>query len=188
MDRMASLLSVFAAGAGMMFLLDPDRGARRRALARDQALSIRRRLGETAAATFEDVGNRAFGSVAEARRLLQAEPASDPVIYERVRAALGTVCARPADIDIEVDSGQVTLRGVIADSELARTLRRISWTGGVTEIDNRLTVRPEDETDAGGTSRWTPTDRALAWGVGLATLGYGVIRRVRQTRQASRDA
>jgi hypothetical protein len=184
MERLASLLSVFAAGVGTMFLLDPDRGARRRALARDQVVSMRKRLGDTAAATLEDMSNRAFGSVAEARRLLQSEPATDAVVYERVRAALGTTCSRPSDVDVELENGRVTLRGTIAESELGRTLRRIAWTSGVAEVDNRLSVRPDDAAVVGSSLRWTPTNRALAVAMGVATLGYGLLRRRRQQRVA----
>ena len=72
MDRLVGLLGSMSLGAGLMFMLDPDRGRRRRALVRNQAVALNRRLGETASATLEDAGNRARGVVAEARRIVHA--------------------------------------------------------------------------------------------------------------------
>jgi hypothetical protein len=54
-------------GAGLMFLLDPQLGKRRRALARDKALSWARRATIAIDRTSRDVRNRAYGAVVNVR-------------------------------------------------------------------------------------------------------------------------
>lgn len=55
-------------GAAAMYLFDPEQGRRRRALVRDQMTKARRVIRERAAGTTRDLGNRAYGAAAEARR------------------------------------------------------------------------------------------------------------------------
>jgi hypothetical protein len=62
----ATLLCGMAAGAALMYFLDPDRGRRRRALLRDQAVGLSNDLGDAATGTARDLRNRAQGLVAEA--------------------------------------------------------------------------------------------------------------------------
>jgi hypothetical protein len=54
-------------GAGLMFLLDPQLGKRRRALARDKAMSWSRRATVAIDRTSRDVRNRAYGTVVNIR-------------------------------------------------------------------------------------------------------------------------
>jgi hypothetical protein len=62
----ATLLCGMAAGAALMYFLDPDRGGRRRALLRDKAVGLSNDLGEAATGAARDLRNRAQGVVAEA--------------------------------------------------------------------------------------------------------------------------
>ena len=69
MDRqkMALLGSVGAGaamGAGLMYLLDPEAGRRRRALARDKAVHSLKTGGKAALRTSRDLGNRTKGLIA----------------------------------------------------------------------------------------------------------------------------
>jgi hypothetical protein len=52
-------------GAGIMYYLDPDRGARRRALVRDQFVHAGHELEESARAGARHVRNRAGGLMHE---------------------------------------------------------------------------------------------------------------------------
>jgi hypothetical protein len=63
-------------GAGLMFLLDPDRGRRRRALARDKAIHLARRTEKIVGARSRDLGNRASGAASRIRSLIRGEAAS----------------------------------------------------------------------------------------------------------------
>src|SRR5215207_1320052 len=73
-SSISSLVTAFAAGAvfgaAVLYLVDPDRGRRRRALLRDQAVHAGHEigdLGQDARGRAQDLRNRAQGTVAEAR-------------------------------------------------------------------------------------------------------------------------
>jgi hypothetical protein len=62
-------VSAFGLGALVMYMMDPQQGRRRRALARDQLTSAQRQITETASATYQDLRNRAYGMYAQARSM-----------------------------------------------------------------------------------------------------------------------
>jgi gas vesicle protein len=64
-------LAGFSAGAAAMYFLDPDRGARRRALVRDQVNSKALRASRAIKGKKEDLANRAYGTMMEAKSLLE---------------------------------------------------------------------------------------------------------------------
>lgn len=68
-SRINWILGGVALGALTMFLLDPDKGRRRRALARDKMYSAAIRTGKRIDAKSRDVANRAKGLRAEARHM-----------------------------------------------------------------------------------------------------------------------
>ena len=61
-------LAGLGAGAALMYFLDPERGGRRRALLRDQAVALTNDAREAIEATSEDLQNRAYGLYAETRK------------------------------------------------------------------------------------------------------------------------
>jgi gas vesicle protein len=63
-------------GAGLMFLLDPDRGRRRRALARDKAIHLAKSTEKIVGARSRDLGNRASGAASRIRSLIRGEAES----------------------------------------------------------------------------------------------------------------
>lgn len=65
--KTASLLTGIGLGAALMYVLDPERGRRRRALARDKAVAFANKTGRAVAKTSRDLGNRAKGVAAEVR-------------------------------------------------------------------------------------------------------------------------
>ena len=64
------LLGGIGLGVGLMYMLDPDKGRRRRALVRDQLTSASNRASKALGRTSRDLSNRAQGVVAEARKRL----------------------------------------------------------------------------------------------------------------------
>jgi uncharacterized membrane protein len=66
--RISSLLLAAGAGALAMYLLDPQQGRRRVALARDKVTHLARVTGDTAEAGLRDLGHRTTGLVAERSR------------------------------------------------------------------------------------------------------------------------
>ena len=89
-----------AVGAGVMALLDPGRGAYRRALIRDQIFRASHKTADGLDALSRDVGNRARGAVAEARNTMRPDHVDARKLEERVRAELGRVVSHPRAIDV----------------------------------------------------------------------------------------
>ena len=141
--NLTSLLVGAGAGAGLMYLLDPELGNRRRALVRDQLVRARHLTGDAVEATSRDVRNRARGAVAELRSRFMPGDVSDDVLQERVRARLGQVVRYARSIETRVTAGSVTLRGPVLALDVDRVGRRIGRVPGVRAVDNRLEVHRE---------------------------------------------
>jgi gas vesicle protein len=125
-------------GGASMFLLDPDRGGRRRALVRDKAVSAARKTRDAASATGRDLGNRVGGLQSRVRARLSDEAVSDGTMRERVRAALGRVASHPRAISVAVADGWATLSGDALDAEVAAIVRCVERVRGVKGVQNEL--------------------------------------------------
>ena len=183
------LLTTAAAGAGLMYLLDPERGRRRRAIVRDRLVRAAHRTGDAVDATSRDVGNRARGVVAELRSRLANVEVSDGVLHERVRARIGSVIGHAGAIDAAVIEGQVSLRGPVLAGDVDRLVRRVRGVPGVREVINQLDVHDEPggvpglqgrpRPPRGGEvfellqTRWSPTARLFASLSGAAMVLWG---------------
>ena len=182
-----------AVGAGIMFLLDPVGGGRRRALVRDQMARARHKTGDGLDALGRDVYNRARGLAAETWATLRHEDIGGRLLEERVRAELGRVVSHPRAIDVQAtDDGCVCLRGPILTEEADPAIAAIQSVRGVCAVEDQLDrhATPENVPALqGGRSRtgrrsalmqesWSPTTKALvciastalAAGIGYATL------------------
>ena len=180
-----------ALGAGLMALLDPDRGKRRRALLRDKANRAARTLGDAAGTTWRDLSHRAVGVASEARRIAGGGAVADPVLVERVRSRIGRLVSHPGAIEVEASGGEVTLRGPVLTRELDGLLRGVRCVRGVNRLEDRLEVH---ETAEGVPAlqgdvalreprfelfqeNWSPTARLLAGLAGAGLAGMGLRRR-----------
>jgi len=83
MGDKAKFITGVLAGLGLAFVLDPDRGARRRAMLRDKAARTGRRLADGLEAKTRDLRNRARGAAAEVRSRLQPGEAVDELTVHR---------------------------------------------------------------------------------------------------------
>ena len=188
-----SLLLGAGAGAGLMYLLDPDLGNRRRALVRDQLVRARHMTEDAMDATSRDMRNRARGVVADLRTRLIPEDVSDDVLEERVRARLGQTIRYARAIETSVADGVVILRGPMLADDVARVVRRVGQVPGVKSVDNRLDVHADPDGVLGlqGARRSTGTGEvheltpgqltpavSLAAGLGGALLALWGLRRL----------
>jgi len=191
MGKALSLMSGLGLGAGLMYLLDPDRGKRRRALARDQIVHQWHAAGDAIATSARDLKNRTRGRVAEMRSRLAPDQVSDEVLVERVRAKLGRVVSHPSAIHVTADQGRVTLNGPILEGELDPLVSAVASVRAVKEVANRLRVYPH----AGGLPdlqggaaqpgapfesmprNWSPAARLLVGTAGGVLAAYGASRR-----------
>ena len=125
-------------GAAAVFILDPSRGGRRRALVRDKIVRATRLTRDGLDATARDMGNRARGIAAATRRRLWNGEVSDHTLIERVRAKLGRASSHPRAIDVVANDGIITLRGPILASEVKNVMAITRSVRGVEDVINHL--------------------------------------------------
>jgi len=138
------MLGCIGLGVGLMYLLDPSVGTRRRALVRDKARSYWRKTGALIEQTARDARHRTRGLVSQARaQFTGAEVPDDTVLEARVRAQLGHAISPGGAISVNAHQGRVTLSGPISPSAADKLLEAVASVAGVTEVVNHLEVRPE---------------------------------------------
>lgn len=187
MDRNALLAGV-GLGALLMFISDPDRGARRRALVRDKAVRGVRVSRRALAATAEDIANRSRGIAAYTWGAVKPQEVDDARLIGRVRAAFGRVCSHPRAIHVEAADGEITLRGDVLASEAdvvletARSVRGVKSV--VDELENHETADSVPSLQGTGRlgepsidvlqRRWAPATRTLIGMTAVAAAAFGV--------------
>src|SRR5438105_6119672 len=113
LDTTLTLIGGVGLGMGMMYLLDPDRGNRRRAMIRDTAARTVHQTGDAIGTTSRDLSNRTRGMVSEIASLFRGDETSDEVLTSRVRSKLGRLVSHPHAIEVRVRDGHVTLSGPV---------------------------------------------------------------------------
>lgn len=185
---LAGAVGTVVLGAAAMYAFDPQRGRRRRALARDKVRRFATDIGEFAGVAARDAAHRARGLRARAVRSFQNHPtADDLVVIERVRSRLGRVVSHPHAIQVGARDGRVVLSGTILASEVPSLLRAVRSVSGVREIDDHLAAHhdatsiPALQGDAQAPSRararsaWSPSLRAAAIVGGVLLLVAGAV-------------
>jgi uncharacterized membrane protein len=138
MGSQGKLITGLIVGAGAMYLLDPDRGPRRRSLLRDQGIHLGHKLGDGLAASARDTKNRTVGAAAGLRGRLSRDDAGDEVIEDRIRSALGRIVSHPGAVTVTVFDGRVTLSGQVLAEEMDTLIRGVSRVRGVRDVQNQL--------------------------------------------------
>jgi uncharacterized membrane protein len=185
------LLSGMLVGAGVMYLLDPDRGGRRRALLRDQGIRAWHKTEDGVGTVTRDLRNRSAGAAAEIKSRFQRRATDDEVLEGRVRAATGRVVSHPSAIEVAVREGRVILSGPVLTDEQAQLVAAVKRVRGVSEVEDQL--EPHSSTDGvpglQGVGRprvarselrqenWSPAFRLLAGSAGGAALARGLVSR-----------
>jgi osmotically-inducible protein OsmY len=186
----ASALGSVAVGAAAMYLMDPDRGRRRRAIARDKAMSIAAHGGDLLRQAVRDVQFRMQGLRARRRYLMERDDAPDDLrLIERVRSKLGRVCSHPHALQVGANHGRVTLSGPILASEVDRVLRATQSVRGVIDVEDCLAAHHDATSISslqGGRPRvaraallqdhWSPSLRVAALAGGTAVVLAGLRR------------
>lgn len=185
-----TMLRDIGLGAGLMYFLDPDRGASRRAWLADQARATMNDLADEIDKGVRDLRNRSFGAVAEARSHFTADEANDQVIVDRVRSRMGRWISNPRAISVKSLEGAVTLSGPILRAEVDGLLGAVASVRGVREVIDHLEVHDEAgghpalqaaETRPGELpefhqANWSPATK-LMLGTAGAVAGLALIRR-----------
>ena len=153
-----------AFGAAAMYMLDPDRGRRRRAIARDKTARLVAEAEATLCEASRDLANRAHGARARARHWVHGDAHTDDLrLIERVRARLGRVVTHPHAIQIGARDARVTVSGPILAHEVAPLLAVVRAVPGVTGVDEHLVVhaQPGSVPSLQGTGRRRNAPREL---------------------------
>jgi uncharacterized membrane protein len=174
----------FVVGAGLMYLLDPQRGRARRARVVNALVHASKAERRLVRKGLRDARQRLQG-VSERSRRVFSEPAPDEVILGRVRSRLGRAIAHAHAhaLDLEVKDGRLILRGPVLTAEADEVLRCVRGTMGVREVIDRMErhVTPGmiQALQARGRSRervmWTPALQLAAVAGGAGLVGYGAL-------------
>ena len=174
----------FVVGAGLMYLLDPQRGRARRARVVNALVHASKAERRLVRKGLRDARQRLQG-VSERSRRVFSEPAPDEVILGRVRSRLGRAIAHAHAhaLDLEVKDGRLILRGPVLTAEAEEVLRCVRGTMGVREVIDRMErhVTPGmiQALQAHGRSRervmWTPALQLAAVAGGAGLVGYGAL-------------
>jgi osmotically-inducible protein OsmY len=167
-------------GAGLMFLFDPSRGRRRRAMLRDKAAHYAGSSAHVVKRTTDDLRNRATGAYAATRSRLSREEISDPQLVERIRSRMGRCLANPHAVEVRAHEGHVTLAGPVLAQEAQELVSCVRGIAGVQSVENLLEVHDWSERhplltrNAAGHSGWGPAMRLLSGAVGGGMMLYGL--------------
>ncbi|HWV56313.1 MAG TPA: SRPBCC family protein [Longimicrobiales bacterium] len=187
LDTGRTWLGGAAIGAGLMYLLDPQHGRRRRARVRDMVVHAQRQVDRAAGVASRDIEHRAKGKLAAAKSRLSRDMADDEVLRQRVRSEMGRIVSHPSAIEVLAEDGHVTLSGPILEHEMHDLLSAVRKTRGVRSVINRL--EPHESAGRvsslqGGKRRmgarpellqtnWAPAPRVAAGLVGAAIAWRG---------------
>jgi hypothetical protein len=168
-------------GAGLMYLLDPQGGRGRRAVARDKSLSTLKQGSKAAAKTSRHLGNKTKGLVAQAGSTLRrGDAASDRGLLKKLQRKVRGAVSHPGAIEPALEDGRVVLRGLVLASEVSGLLAVIETLEGVLGVDNQLEVHESAQDLAAyrGGRRWVgPATRLLTGTTGGALALAGLKRK-----------
>ncbi len=138
MNPLLRVVTSFAAGAALMYYLDPVAGRRRRSLVRDQAVSTRHEVERYARAKSKRASDQVHGVLAKTRAKIAPQPVDDEQLRERIRAKLGHVIERPSALTVDVHGGQVVLSSDVSNPDIETAVETIASMHGVRGIVTHL--------------------------------------------------
>jgi hypothetical protein len=174
-------------GAGLMFVLDPAQGSRRRALIRDKAVRASHALNRGVQLVGRDAYNRARGLAAAVFGHFRSESVIDDVLVARIRSEMGRWFSHSHAIQVVAQNGVVYLSGPILASEERKLFKAVKKVSGVRRVENQL--QTHDEPGAIPSlqgkedrrrvseflqSKWAPWPRVVAGSAGAAAVAYGL--------------
>lgn len=180
---MPRLLIGVALGAAGALMLDPQQGARRRALVRDKTLHAIHEWRKFLDVGWRDLRQRGRGTLARAASLTGGSgPVDDGLLAERVRSKLGRCVSHPGALSVSAEGGRVRLSGDVLAEEHPGLLKAVASVPGVREVEDAVArhVRADGVSSLQGegrrapalTGQWTPAARLAAGGAGGALLFY----------------
>jgi osmotically-inducible protein OsmY len=144
MNKRWAMLGGLGLGAGLMYILDPVAGRKRRRTVADTAGSLRKRTsGSAIGRVSRDIGKEAWGLLTEAQNVFEGGPTEDDgSLADRVRERLARTVSRPEALQVTVENGVVTLAGTVGAAEFDRLVSGVLRVKGVQDVNDQLDVRP----------------------------------------------
>lgn len=178
------ILTTAGIGAGLAYLFNPRHGHARRAQLRDNILRAANRAADSLDTSAKNFSERALGMGAEIFGLIPGAPANAAVLRARVQAAIARAVSHPAAISVQIDGGNVTLRGPVFAHEVPALLARVAAVRGVSDVANQLEAHQVNDDvpalrGAGGDGfahEWPQATRIAAGTVGGLAALYGLRR------------
>ncbi len=127
-------------GAGFMYFFDPNRGAYRRGLVRDQVIRTGKQAAEAVDSTVSDLNNRMSGALAKADSIFDSGEVSDETLEARIRSRMGHVISHSRDVTVQVHYGRVTLRGSVPINEVDSLVDCVRRVRGVVGVENEVEI------------------------------------------------
>lgn len=144
-----------AAGAALMFFLDPDRGARRRHIARDRVAAAARREVGRVRRLQRRAASDAYGLSRKIAHLVPADapPPNDATLVQKVESVLFRDPAVPKGrININAEDGTIVLRGELARPDqidaLVMAVRRVPGVRAVKSLLHLPQMPPPHKQEA----------------------------------------
>lgn len=142
MSKFVRIVGIGAAAAAAMYLLDPDRGRSRRAKLSDQAAALARKAEEKARAQAEYQKGVAQGLAHDLTEPFRPRPDfDDETLRQKVKSeAIGRWEGPKSDVEVDVESGVVTLKGNVDSENVDQLIRLVKGVPGVASVSDQLSV------------------------------------------------
>jgi BON domain-containing protein len=136
MPRVRTFLVASALGAAASYFFDAERGAARRAKARDQLDSVLRRGRRNALRTAMQIEDRARGRLAQVQHAGDERDNDDLTVLDRVESEVFGRRGFPKDrINADVVDGRLTLRGQLdSEDQIRAVVAAAEGVPGVVEV------------------------------------------------------
>ncbi len=138
MRKLLKLFVIAAAGAAVAYLLDPENGRRRRALARERSQAWMRSARRDAERKAHYAADRAEGLKHEVLGSTQVEAPDDATVAQKIRSEV----LRRYDtsrLNVNVENGIAVLRGELQHPEEINSLvRDVERVAGVRDVRSLL--------------------------------------------------
>jgi hyperosmotically inducible periplasmic protein len=138
LGTLSNIALAFAAGALLMYFLDPNTGRRRRALVRDRGVSMGHEAERLVRGKSRRAADRLKGVAARTRASLSSAPIDDDLLHDRIRSRLGRLVGHPHAVEVHVHDGWVQLKGTVSESEFDDLLQAVSSIRGVRNLESLL--------------------------------------------------
>lgn len=133
------LLAGMVIGSALTYLLDPRMGNRRRAVARDKAMSWASNSKARAGKTLRHLRNKLDGLVSNiSSGVLSEGTISDRKLGDRIRSTVGRSIPHAHHVDFAVHEGRVIVRGDLKPHEAGQVIQAVERVPGVVSIDNQI--------------------------------------------------